>query len=167
MKSFTSDELDKLIAVAEKYSTRDAMLIRTIYNHGLRVNEGVNLGPENLSGGSLDVQRLKGSMRTVQALAPGERDYLLLNLPTGKPFKMHRTTLSRKLKRYGAEAGIDVTKCHPHTLKHSTGRLGYEAGLGLPELREILGHKDPGNTLIYMAADPDKAYAAFAGKVAR
>lgn len=167
MRSFTSDELDKLIAVAETHNSRDAMLIRVAYNHGLRVNEAVNLGPENLAGDTLDVQRLKGSMHTRQTMTPGERDYLLLNLPAGKPFKMHRTTLSRKLKKYGAEAGIDLSKCHPHTLKHTCGRLAHEAGVSIPDLQQILGHVDPGNTLRYMEADPDKAYNNFTTKVSR
>lgn len=167
MKAFTADELDLLIATARKVSEADGQLFETMFNHGLRVSEGINLGPDNLVGGSLAVQRLKGSKKTTQTLSPGERDYLLANLPTGQPFKQHRSTVWRKIRRYCKQAGIDLAKAHPHTLKHTTGRLAHEAGLEIPEIQQILGHVDPGNTLIYMEADEDKSYAAFVAKLGR
>ena len=96
MKSFTNEELDLLIATAAKHSERDARLIQTVYNHGLRASEAVALGPNNLRNGRLYVERLKGSRKTTQPFNPGERDYLLANLPSGQPFKMHRVTFWRK-----------------------------------------------------------------------
>lgn len=167
MKSFTSEELDLLIATAQQTSNADAMLIKTMFNHGLRVSEGINLGPENLIAGKLHVLRLKGSRTTTQTLNPGERDYLLANLPTGQPFKQHRSTVWRKIQRYCKWAGIDTTKAHPHALKHTTGRLAYKAGVGIPEIQSIFGHVNGNNTMVYMQPDEDEAYSAFAGKVGR
>jgi len=168
MRSFTSDELDLLIATARKKSEADAMLIQTMFNHGLRVSEGIELGPENLTGeGKLYVERLKGSKTTTQSLNAGERDFLLVNLPSGKPFKQHRSTVWRKIQRYCKQAGIDSTKAHPHTLKHTTGRLAYKAGVGIPEIQAILGHVNGSNTMVYMQADEDEAYNSFAAAVGR
>jgi integrase len=167
MKSFTETELDLLIATAAKHSERDAMLIQTVYNHGLRASEAIELGPGNLISGKLQVKRLKGSRTTTQSILPGERDFLEANLPTGRPFKMHRTTFWRKMQRYCVEAGLDKTKAHPHTLKHTTGRLAYKAGVGVAEIQSILGHVNGSNAMIYMQADEDEAFSAFAAKAGR
>lgn len=167
MKSFTGEELDLLIATAAITSLDDAAMFKTIFNHGLRVSEAIALGPENLVAGKLRVTRLKGSRTTTQSLNPGERDYLLANLPVGQPFMQNRKTVWRKIQRYCKRAGIDTTKAHPHTLKHTTGRLAYKAGVGIPEIQSILGHVNGSNTMRYMQPDEDEAYSAFAGSVGR
>jgi type 1 fimbriae regulatory protein FimB len=165
MKSLTMDELRQVIKVAREHSERDAQLIITTYYHGLRASEAIDLGPENLVAGKLYVKRLKGSNETVQSLRNAERTFLNLNLPAGKPFKMHRTTFWRKMKKYCTLAGIDPTKGHPHTLKHTCGRLSYEAGVGLPEIQARLGHVNGSNTMVYMAPTEEQADAEFAAKV--
>jgi integrase len=45
-----------------------------------------------------------------------------------------------------AEAGIPEFKCHPHTLKHTCGRLGFKNGMSVPDLVACLGHKNPANS---------------------
>jgi integrase len=165
MKSLTTEELGRLVAVARQMSERDAQLILTTYYHGLRASEAVNLGPDNLVAGKLYVERLKGSNDTTQSLGASERSFLNLNLPTGQPFKMHRTTFWRKMKRYCTLAGIDPKKAHPHALKHTCGRLAYEAGVGIPEIQKRLGHVSGSNTLKYMEPTEEQADAAFAARV--
>lgn len=165
MKSLTVEELGKLVAVARQHSERDAALIVTTYCHGLRVSEVINLGPQNLVAGKLHVDRLKGSNDTTQTLKAAERDFLLLNLPTGRPFKMNRKTVWRKMQKYCKLAGIDPQKAHPHALKHTTGRLAYEAGVGIPEVQKILGHVNGANTLKYMEPTEEQADAIFTSKM--
>jgi integrase len=65
--------------------------------------------------------------------------------------------------RYGAEAGIPRFKCTPHKLKHATGRLGYEGGMGIPEIQTWLGPVNGKNSMVYMEASEEQAANAVRG----
>lgn len=169
MKSLLKSELDSLLAVAAKYSVLDSLMIRVTFDHGLRISEVITLTRENLVNGYLVVQRLKGSKKTTQPLLPDERLAVeeLAAKTEGPLFPICRMTAWRKIQKYGAEAGIPAFKRHPHVLKHTTGRLGYEGGMGLPELQTYLGHANGKNTMIYMEAPEDVSCNAFAAAVGR
>lgn len=160
-KSLTKVELNSLLATARKHSESDYLMFLVTFNHGLRVSETLALTASNLVAGHLVVQRLKGSDKTTQPLLPDEKALLEGIKTEGEFFKMDRRTFDRKMKAYGAEAGIAPFKCHAHALKHSCGRIGYEGGMGIPELQTYLGHKNGGNTMIYLQADEGQAAAAF------
>jgi integrase len=49
-----------------------------------------------------------------------------------------------------------------HILRHSAGRLAYVGGLGIPEIQTYLGHKNGGNTLVYIQATEEEAAKGFA-----
>lgn len=160
MKSLTMDELKSLIQVAGS----EALMFRVMFNHGLRVSEVINLTDANVVDGHLIVQRLKGSKKTTQRLLADEQE---LTGMTGRFFPMSRITVWRRIKEYGAKAGIPEFKCHPHIMKHTTGRLAYNGGCGLPEVQSILGHVNGGNSMIYMQAEESEAFAAFAAAVGK
>lgn len=164
MKSLTRDELNRLLAVAEQESRLDSLLIKVMFNHGLRVSEVIELTPANIVSGHLVVQRLKSSRKTTQPLLDDEKELLTM---TGRFFPMSRWTVNRRLEHYGAIAGIPEFKRHAHTLKHTTGRLGYLGGMGIPEIVAYLGHVNPGNSLKYMEADESQAAKAFATAVGK
>ena len=175
MKSLTKHELASLLAVARKHSDMDWLFFQTIFNHGLRVSEAVNLTRANVVDGFLVVQRLKGSKKTTQPLLGETRLGLetLAVTTSGRFFLAEykptsaRVIAWRKIRAYGREAGIPQFKCHPHVLKHTTGRLGYEGGMGLPDLQAYLGHVDGGSTMVYMEAPENVACNAFAAAVSR
>src|SRR5271157_1500196 len=108
MKSLTKSELDSLLAVTRKHSESDYVMFLLAFNHGLRVSEVLNLTRDNVVDGSLIVQRLKGSNKTVQALLPSERTLVehLAATVEGKFFTMCRKTAWLRMQAYGAEAGI-------------------------------------------------------------
>jgi integrase len=166
MKSLTKPELDALLAVARKHSESDYLLLLVTFNHGLRVSEAINLTRANVIGGHLVVQRLKGSKKTTQPLQSNEKDALeLLAKTEGRFFPTSRWTVNRRIEAYGVEAGIPEFKLHAHALKHTTGRLGYEGGMGLPELQTWLGHVNGKNTMVYLEATEEQAANAFAAAV--
>lgn len=175
MKSLTRPELDALLAVAAKYSSLDSLMLSAMFNHGLRVSEATGLTREHIIDGHLLIQRLKRSRKTNQPLLPNEKAGLeaLASKVEGRfwlpQYAPHvaRVIAWRLVQRYGREAGIPRFKCHPHVLKHTTGRLGYEGGMGLPELQAYLGHKDGGNTMIYAESPEQVACNAFAAAVGR
>ncbi len=168
MKSLTRPELDAFLAVARKHSEQDYLMFASIFNHGLRVSESINLSSDNVASGFLTVQRLKGSKKTTQPLQPMEREGIeALATTEGKFFPVCRMTVWRRMQRYGKEAGIPTFKLHPHALKHTTGRLGYEGGMGIPELQTWLGHVNGKNTMVYLEATEEQAANAFAAAVGR
>ena len=170
MKSLTKSELGSLLTVAKSHSELDWLMLLCTFNHGLRASETLALTRHNIVGGNLVVSRLKGSRKTTQPILPEERDGLLkLAEKDGRLFGhcAYRMKFWRTMQRYGAEAGIDVTKCHPHALKHSTGRLGYEGGMGVPELQRYLGHVNGKNTMVYLEASEEQAASAFAAAAGR
>ena len=164
MKSLTKNELNRLLAAAETESHRDALMLRTMFNHGLRVSEAISLDPTNILSGHLQVQRLKKSRKTTQPLLDDEKELLTMS---GRFFPMSRMTAWRRMQHYGEKAGIPKHLLHPHILKHTCGRLGYKGGMGIPEIVAYLGHVNPGNSLKYMEADEAEACSAFAAAVSK
>lgn len=165
MKSLTRVELDALLAATPE---PDRLMFLTAFNHGLRVSEVVNLDASNIVDGHLVVQRLKRSRRTTQPLLPNEKDGLLaLAKQQGKFFPISRWTADRRLKEYGKKAGIPEHLLHMHCLKHSCGRLGFKGGMSIPEIQAYLGHKNGGNTMIYLEASEEEAANAFAAATGR
>ena len=65
MNHLSKQELEALLEAA-KVNHRDYVMIHTAYMHGLRASEIVGLTTSNVRDGFLIVQRLKGSLRTVQ-----------------------------------------------------------------------------------------------------
>lgn len=175
MKSLTKPELDSLLAVALKHDVRDWLMLLVTFNHGLRVSETLSLSRINLTGNRLTVARLKGSRKTTQPLLPEEEAGLkklaltpgLFFLPQYTNRGSARTIFWRKMQAYGLEAGISQHKLHPHALKHTTGRLGYEGGMGIPELQMWLGHANGKNTMVYLESTEEQAAAAFAAAAGR
>src|ERR1700724_1197299 len=66
------EELLKDLKIAKARSTRDWTMILLCYRHGLRASEvcGLRLGDVDMKAGSIRIERLKGSLLTVQALSP-------------------------------------------------------------------------------------------------
>lgn len=168
MKSLQRNELDALLAAAKGESEADYLLLLVSFNHGLRVSEAINLTSANIVGGNLVVQRLKGSRKTSQRLLADEREGLeRLAKTEGRFFPITRMTAWRRIQRYGAKAGVNPTLCHSHALKHSTGRLGYKGGVGIPELQSYLGHVSGSSTMIYLQADETESANAWAKAVGK
>jgi type 1 fimbriae regulatory protein FimB len=169
MKNLTRVELDRLLAVAKSHSELDALMLLVMFNHGLRVSEAIGLTREHIVGGHLVIQRLKGSRKTNQPLLPDEKARLeaLAATVEGRFFKMDRTNAWRRMQKYGREAGIEAFRCHPHILKHTTGRLGYEGGMGIAELQSYLGHESGKSTMVYLEAPEHVACSAFAAAVGK
>ena len=178
MKSLTKSELAGLLEVAARHNSLDALMLSVMFNHGLRISEATGLTKANIVGGYLVIQRLKRSRKTTQTLLPSEKaglEALAAKHADGGRFwlaeyeqgTVARVIAWRLVQKYGKEAGIPQFKCHPHALKHTTGRLAYKAGLGLPEIQSILGHVNGGNTMVYMQPEEGEAYAAFAAAVGK
>lgn len=168
MKSLTREQLDNLLDVTKKHDERDWLMLLVTFNHGLRVSETLSLTRENIRHGYISVERGKGSLACQHPLLPNERPALekLAADAAGRLFPISRMTFWRKMNKYGEAAGLPEFLRHPHSLKHTTGRLGFVGGMSVPDLVAYLGHKNPANSLIYAASDVTTASAAFADALA-
>jgi type 1 fimbriae regulatory protein FimB/type 1 fimbriae regulatory protein FimE len=176
MKALTSEELTALLTVTKAHNESHWLMLLCTFNHGLRVSEVLSLTKDNIPAELIDVQRLKGSKRTIQPLLGGERDALLklaatstgyFFLPEIENRESARRQFNRLMRRYGKLANVPEHKCHAHALKHACGRLGYEGGMGIPELQTYLGHVNGKNTMVYLEATEEQASSAFAAAAGR
>src|SRR6202140_2623943 len=140
MVILTPQEMLELLKAAKKRSTRDWAMILLAYRHGLRASEvcGLKFTDVDLKTGSISIQRLKGSLHTIQPLyqhrgqplldemaavrawlrkrvADGS-DYLFTSQKGGR---LSRIQFFRNFQKVAEEAGLSAEKRHPHVLKHS------------------------------------------------
>lgn len=181
MQHLDRDQIGRLLRQARASRERDWLLFLVAFWHGLRASEAVALTPRNFEisadGISLDVQRLKGSLHTVQPLMHDEdplfdeeralRRWLGAHAARYEDwrerrlFPISRVQFFRLLRRYGAAAGLPRHLCHPHVLKHSIamqtiGRAGIE------NVRQYLGHKSISSTGEYLKVHDAAASSAIA-----
>lgn len=165
----------RFLAAARAKSHADWLMFLVSFHHGLRVSEVIHLTGNNVRGAYLDVQRLKGSERTVQPLVRHENPLLdeagaVIELCRQRArnqrlFPISRATAWRRAQAYGKLAGIDPTKAHPHALKHSIATQTIEKA-GINAVQKRLGHKSGSSTLMYMKLTDDEAARAVEGALA-
>ncbi|MBL0189467.1 MAG: tyrosine-type recombinase/integrase [Candidatus Obscuribacter sp.] len=164
----TRDEVLKLEAAAKKhgrYGNRDALIIRLMYCHGLRVGELVNLkwSQYSFSSGSstLHVNRLKHGTEAIHPVEEpevrklnrwkseqGEKKAYVFTSERGTQFTTRG--VQKIIERAGINAGFDFP-VHAHMLRHGKGyELANRPG-GTPTrtIQSYLGHRDIRNTVIY------------------
>jgi integrase len=169
LQSLSKQQLLALLIAARASRERDFLMILVGFAHGLRPSEVVGLKADDIRDGHLDVQRLKGSMRTVQPLVEDENpllnertalfDYTVGMLGNQRLFPISRRQFGRLFERYGKAAGIPRHLCHPHILKHSIAMQTIQLA-GIENVRQYLGHKSISSTGAYLkVSDADAAGA--------
>lgn len=183
MEHLTREQTIDLLTCARAGRERDWVLFLVSFWHGLRASEAVKLTPENFIDGYLNVQRLKGSMRTVQPLVGHELEILDERLAVESWLKGHkaihagdgrlkvlfpisRVQFFRLMRRYGSQAGLPRHLCHPHVLKHSIAMQSIKAA-GIENVRQYLGHKSISSTGAYLKVSDDEASLAIARAAGR
>ena len=179
MEHLTEKELLSILKTAREESIRDWALILTVYKHALRASEVAALSLDDLQNGCFDIKRKKGSLHTLQPLMPhkGEplldevkaiRAWLKIRPDDGskalftsqKGGALSREQVHRIFKGIAERAGIPKQRRFVHILKHS--RASHLVGkMDVALLRQLLGHKNIQNTMIYAhASDAAAAKAA-------
>jgi len=159
MDALTKPELLRLLAAARAHSERDFLMILVAYCHGLRASEVTAIQRDDIKDGCLDVERLKGSRRTKQALVNHENPLLDERFalsafieklrPKQKVFPITRRQFDRIIKRHAVTAELPEHKRHAHMLKHTIGTEIYEKSKDLRLVRAHLGHARESSSLIY------------------
>jgi integrase len=170
-----------------KLKTLPAMILLA-YKHALRASEVCNLRLDDidLKNGSITVERLKGSLRTTQAVTGHRGEPLLDELKAlrewmrerrhdGSDFlftsqkggRLHRSQFFRLFRSVAADAGLPPEKQHPHVLKHSIATHLVAANVNLTLVKTQLGHKSINSTLRYVSITDRQASQATATALMR
>jgi type 1 fimbriae regulatory protein FimB len=133
---------------------------------------------DDLKDGCLDVKRKKGSLHTIQTLMPHKGEPLLDEVKAVKAWlrvrpddgsralftsqkggALSREQVHRIFKGIAERAGISKGKRFVHILKHS--RASHLVGtMDIALLRQLLGHRNIQNTMLYAHATDKQASAA-------
>ena len=81
-----------------------------------------------------------------RAIADRVRGPVLLN---SRGTRMDRHAATRRLRRLAATAGIQVTRAHPHMLRHTFVATMLDAGVDLRDVQIAARHADPRTTMRY------------------
>jgi integrase/recombinase XerD len=167
MKSLDKNELIRLLEAA-KINKVHYLAILIAYSHGLRASEVTQMRGSQVKDGYLTVERLKGSLKTVQPILIEREAIEKLAVSvglTGRLFPFSTRWFQKLMHRYGKLAGIPYHKARCHTLKHTCAMLALEGGMKLNEVQAYLGHKSLSSTGQYLKVNDDQASKAFAKAV--
>jgi integrase len=181
MQHLEPPELLSVLRAAKAKGAREWAMIVTAYKHGMRASEVCNLRVEDvdLKNGSIVVDRLKGSLRTTQAVTEhrGEpllnehralREWLRERRADGSDYlftsqkggRLDRTQFFRLFRAIASDAGLPAEKRHPHALKHSLASHLVSANVNLALVKQQLGHKSIGSTMRYVTTSDQQASKA-------
>ena len=178
-KLLSKAEVQQLIATtqadASLEGTRLNALMEMIYASGMRVSELVTLTMQHIQRDPKKPKQIqpyflitgKGSKDRIVPLhagatvalqhylavrenfLPKNRDSTYLFPSHGKDGHLTRQRFGQMLKQLCMTAGIDPSRCSPHTLRHSFATHLLEGGADLRVIQELLGHADIATTQIY------------------
>lgn len=183
MTFLTADEILSVLRQAKQHSARDHAAILMAYRHGMRASEVCNLKITHLDmkNRQVEINRVKGSLRTVQPLAEHKgnnralfdevrvlKTYLVERTEDGSEYlflsqkgsALSTTQFFRIFRDIALAAGIAPEKAHPHSLKHSRCTNLIACGVNLMEVRQLVGHKSIGSTVKYISVSDQQAAQA-------
>ena len=156
-------------------------MILTTYSHGLRAAEtcGLKLTDLDMRGGVLSIQRLKGSLFTIQelerhrgiplldevkalkewlAVRPGDCGDALFTSQKGS--HLTSTQFYRIFRQIARNVGLPDHKSHPHVLKHALATHMVRRDVNLAKVQRALGHRSMNSTMAYVGVSDQEADAA-------
>lgn len=175
------EETLAVLRKAKERGVRDWAMILLAYRHGLRASEvcGLRLVDVDLKNGALSIQRLKGSMKTVQPLYAHRgqplldemialRAWLKARPADGSDFlftsqkggRLDRTQFFRVFQAIAEAAGLPTEKRHPHVLKHSLASHLIAGNVNLALVKQALGHRSISSTMVYVGTTDAQAAEA-------
>ncbi len=165
----TPDEVSALVAHAGKvgrHKTRDRTLMLTLYRHGLRVSEAINLmwDQVDFKQAEMHVRRLKGGTPAVHPVKGDElrllrkvkRQYdskFVFISERGLP--LSRSAVAAIVKRAAELSEIELA-VHPHMLRHACGYYLANKGVDTRTIQAYLGHKAIQHTVRYTELAPGR-----------
>ncbi|WP_066639653.1 tyrosine-type recombinase/integrase [Desulfolucanica intricata] len=169
--TFEPEEIKKMLNHLKKntfYDLRDNLMIRILYDCGLRVSELINLKIIDIDiekniikvfgkghkeryvpfGRSVKRELVKYlSKRNKTVPEDLDEGYLLC---TNQGTALNRRNVLRKIRIVGHKAGIEGKRLSPHTFRHSFAKQYLMSGGDLFSLQSIMGHNNLSTTRRYI-----------------
>lgn len=160
IKSLTIEELEIVRDSCE--SVRERALIETMYATGCRLSEIQNMKKSDINLQEMSVRVIgKGDKERIcylsikclhqlrKYLKSRNDDCEYLFVTERKPHrKMSGRNIERIVDQIEARSKISK-KLTPHVFRHTFAQLAMENGAELSDVQHLMGHEDPGTTLIY------------------
>jgi integrase len=170
MNHLERHELLAVLKIAREHSELDWLLFAFQYIHSHRISEVLSLTPENFDGGFVTVQRLKGSLRTVQPVVTHDEpllnerpavEALLKTLQSGQRLfgMLTKQNANYRFAKYAKMAGLPKHKRHTHCLRHSRAMHTIRTA-GIENVRQLCGHASIASTGYYLRTSDASAWAA-------
>jgi integrase len=159
----THEEALRLLQVLDREPSLGAVVIRLLLLTGMRRGEALGL-----KWSEVDAERSMlrlGDSKTgarVVPLSPAAMQ-LVMSLPRVAPHVFpgragHVTTFQKVWERVRHVAELREVRCHD--LRHSWASFAVAAGVSLPVIGAVLGHRNPSTTARYTHVSPELALAA-------
>ena len=163
------DEVKSMVAHAGtlgRHRTRDRTIILTMYRHGLRVSELIDLkwNQIDFKQAEMHVRRLKSGTPSVHPIKGDElrllrkvkREYdskFVFISERGLP--LSRSAIATVVKRAAERAEIAL-KVHPHMLRHACGYYLANKNVDTRTVQAYLGHRSIQHTVRYTELAPGR-----------
>lgn len=166
VQPFTEDQVQALLAAARrsKYPERDEAILLFLLDTGVRASElcGLKMSDVDILGKKANVLGKGNKHRPVFFSHPTARALnAYLRRSTREPddplfmsekkCPLTRSGLLQLVERLGWQAGIEATRCSPHTFRHTAAIWFLRNGGNVFSLQQMLGHEDLGMTRRYLA----------------
>lgn len=155
----TPEELGRILAQAYRERPRDGLIVRTLFETGLRVSELVRLqvADVDFTERTIRVRQGKGGKdrlvlftedigQQLRLYLDGRTRGYLFESNRAAPFTPRR--IQQIVKAVARRAGIEKP-IHPHTYRHSMATFLRNQGVPLDVVQLLLGHADPRTTQLY------------------
>jgi len=158
---------------------RDRLIIRMMYQTGLRVGElaALKIADIDFELGELSIRQAKWHPEGRKVPLVDEFTLALLSEYIGMRMSepeaplflssrrgpISRRALEHMVERCGIRAGLEAGKAHPHALRHTHAVYALKSGIDLRTLQQNLGHSTIATTALYLGLDIDdrkEIYAA-------
>ena len=165
-----SEELDAFLRAAYEHSGRRGLMMRALFETGMRVGAFARLDAEQISFGDLEVRvHGKGDKRRDVPILSSLANELRLHLGerrSGPVFQSRQggaysqRRVQQIVREVAAEAGI-TKRVYPHLLRHTVAQ--HLADRGMPEelLQKFLGHEKPETTQVYYRPSRSRVKRSF------
>lgn len=148
------EQVHAMLDAARVSSQRDYLIIKTLWETGMRASELLALIPADIEQKNevITITNGKGGKER-RVLAKSETfkelfSYVDANTPyDARIFPIKRRQLYNIIRKYGALAGVEV---HPHTLRHSFAINLVRHNTDIRRVQMLLGHSSLNVTSVYL-----------------
>lgn len=171
-KGLSIEELEK---VRESCTTlRQRALVEVFYSTGCRLAELAAMDKSDINYQAMNMKVIgKGNKERVvylsfkalyhlkKYLKSREDNVEALFVTERKPIRrMGHRAIQREIGKVEIASNISK-KLHPHVMRHTFATLSTDAGIDLADLQHLMGHSNPGTTLIYANVSEERKQQAF------